>query len=155
MPTPEPKFAQVRAARIDLEFALKAGPQHAWQALTSEIGLWWPAAYSVKPERFKSFHLEPKLGGLIYEDWGAGSGWVWWTIHEWNPIEKAFAASGLLETATATSAVRFAIDEGADGMAVLRVSERVWGEIALETETSHTHGWTELIQNSFKPFVKE
>ena len=69
--------------RVELEIEIAAEPATVWRALTTETTFWWPRAFYTGPA--KGFHMEPRIGGKVFEDWGDGAGVVWYEIFALNP----------------------------------------------------------------------
>jgi DNA-binding transcriptional ArsR family regulator len=64
-----------RCGLMELEIEIAAPPERVWKSLVEETAFWWPREYYANPEA-QAFRIEPRLGGLIYEDWGNGDGLV-------------------------------------------------------------------------------
>ena len=79
--------------------------------LTQEVEKWWPKSFCMDPGRTIGFHMEFKLGGRMYEDWGDGNGWLWWTIsaalRNSSDNRWAFRASGLALGMSAAFACKY------------------------------------------------
>jgi uncharacterized protein YndB with AHSA1/START domain len=142
----------VTAVEVELEFRINAPRPRVWQALTQQVERWWPKQFCAKPANAKAFRLEFKLGGRLYEDWGDGNGWVWWTIHELDAAGFAFSCTGYEDFALHTC-VRFSLKEEAT-CTVLKISDRIWGARAEEAVESHIQGWTWLFEDAFRSFVE-
>ena len=67
--------AEFGVVDVTVEVEIEATAEVVWQALTTDIGEWWPRDFCVGD--VERFHLEPKLGGRMYEDWGDGGGLIW------------------------------------------------------------------------------
>ena len=60
-----------------MEIPINAPRARVWKALVEETTFWWPASFYTGPKA-RGLHIEPKLGGRMYEDWGKGAGVVWY-----------------------------------------------------------------------------
>ena len=47
--------------------------------LIEETTFWWSKEFYTSPKT-KGFHMEAKLGGKMYEDWGNGAGVIWYEV---------------------------------------------------------------------------
>ncbi len=66
------------SADVQLEVRIAASPERVWQALTDGAGEWWPAEFYIGGEEGKrSYHLEARPGGRVYEEWDSGGGLLW------------------------------------------------------------------------------
>jgi uncharacterized protein YndB with AHSA1/START domain len=141
-------------AEVHLAFTINAPRGKVWEALTRDISLWWPTDFCADPTRTKRFRMELKLGGRLWEDWGEGNGWVWWTIYKLDTPNHMFAGIGYQATSAAMTAIEFRL-EGEGEQTTLCVFERLCG--ALESEdivAGQTAGWTTLFA-SFRRYVEE
>ena len=67
-----------QATGVRLEIHIAASTEATWRALTDGIGEWWPAEFYIGGEAGKrSYHLEAKPGGRMYEEWEDGGGLLW------------------------------------------------------------------------------
>ena len=58
-------------ARVELEIPIKAPAADVWRALLEDTTLWWPREFYTGAA--KGFHIEPRLGGRVYEDWATAA----------------------------------------------------------------------------------
>jgi uncharacterized protein YndB with AHSA1/START domain len=149
----DPKQKVLTVTELELEIAIKVPREKAWKALTEKLHEWWPKDFCMNPERTEGFHLEFRLGGRMYEDWGNGDGWIWWTIYRVEAAKFLFGASGL--STGLMSAVEFSLHE-AEGGSTLKISESVWGtRSSKDVIRIHTEGWTKLFGEGFKPYAEK
>lgn len=63
---------------LRLEIDIDAPTAKVWQALTLDLGVWWPAEfYTGGADGGRTTVLEPTPGGLMKESWDDGGGLVW------------------------------------------------------------------------------
>jgi DNA-binding transcriptional ArsR family regulator len=74
---------QFRTVRIETELRFRATPERVWEAITERSREWFPATYG--EERVQSIVLEPRIGGLHYEDWGEGRGHLYGQVTVYDP----------------------------------------------------------------------
>ena len=68
-------------ARYALEIDLKATPQDVWDALTDDIGRWWPGPFFMcDGPGPRNMSLDARPGGHMYENAGGGNGMIWGTV---------------------------------------------------------------------------
>jgi uncharacterized protein YndB with AHSA1/START domain len=70
-----------------LQITIHATPAKVWKAMTKDVSKWWPSHYH-SSEETKTFVMEPKVGGRIYEDEGDGAGAEWGRIIVFQPDQK-------------------------------------------------------------------
>lgn len=62
----------VRSVRLGCEIRIHASLERVFQTITEESASWFPHSYG--GDRTRRIVVEPKVGGLHYEDWGDGNG---------------------------------------------------------------------------------
>ena len=140
--------------QVALDVPIRADRKRVWKVLTAEIDKWWRRDFLVSPAA-KSFSMEPRVGGRVFEDWGNGAGVLWFTVVAIDP-GKSLDLVGYLTPAfggPATSMVRFAIEDAKDGV-VVRVSDSTIGKESPGCEDSKQDGWRQLIAEGLKPYVE-
>lgn len=121
----------VKVLRLESELRFAAPPERVFRALTDpdEVLKWFPYTYG--EDRVKRIVLEPRVGGVQYEDWGDGAGHFYGTVLEWDPPRRITVRSRLhpgtiMDT---TNSV-----EPTESGAVLRSSRVIVGPITDEQE---------------------
>jgi len=69
---------RIITSTIDLSTSIATDQMKVWEALTQQTDQWWVADFYQSATPVKMV-LEPKLGGLFYEDAGKNEGFVWAT----------------------------------------------------------------------------
>jgi hypothetical protein len=105
------------------------------------------------PKRARGFHMEFKLGGRMYEDWGAGDGWIWWNIYRIDSANHLFCGAGY-ESHLAIHSWEFRLISKGE-TTTLHIDDGHWGATDIErTVEGHKEGWNELFVGAFKPYVE-
>lgn len=74
---------------VQMELQIAAPPAAVWQALTTNIGSWWPADfYAGGVDGKRRFILEPRPGGRMCEEWQDGGGVLWGTVVTVEPQSR-------------------------------------------------------------------
>lgn len=142
------------SAHNKIEIQIHAPIENVWRALTRELSAWWPKSFCLDPKRARGFHMEFKLGGRMYEDWGDGDGWLWWTIHKIDSASHTFSGSGL-ESPLAIHTWEFTLTSSGD-TTTLHIDDGHWGAIDVEkTVEGHRSGWNELFVGALRPYVEK
>lgn len=76
-------MSEVRSVKIESEFTVQAPRERVFTAYCQEQHMWYPHTYG--GERVRSIVLEPRVGGLTFEDWGDGAGHLYGTVSHYNP----------------------------------------------------------------------
>lgn len=79
---------------------IDAPPSAVWRAITKQPSAWWGPTPSADTAR--KVVLEPRLGGLLYEEHGPGAGVLWGQVSELHP-RRDLVISGPLGIAGATA----------------------------------------------------
>lgn len=148
-----PKPVEFRSVKIQLDIPIAAAPDKVWTALTRDVGRWWPRDFCIAPTRTRSFRIELKLGGRVYEDWGNGNGLVWWTINSLDAENHTFQALGY-EGSCICNSVRFSL-QAVRKKTNLHITEQVWGDLPDHVVRIHTEGWKTLFRDGFKVYVEK
>lgn len=88
---------EVRVVRIENELRFRATPERIFRAMTEETLEWFPTSYG--ETRTKAVVMEPRVGGLHYEDWGDGTGHLYGHVTGWDP-PRAWSTRGRLMPGT-------------------------------------------------------
>jgi uncharacterized protein YndB with AHSA1/START domain len=131
---------------VVMEVRVSASPQRTWAALTRHISSWWPAGFFAS-ERAKRFVLEPRLGGLAYEEWGEGQGLVWYQVTALNHGTRLVLSDDLHPALGGPARVyaRYHVEPDGDAC-VVRLEDTVMGAVAPSLETSLREGWGVLLE---------
>ena len=142
---------QARIADLQLEVRIAASPDAVWKALTDDIGQWWPSSFycgSGDDENSRSFLLEARPGGRMWEDWGDGNGLLWGTVV--NVVAgKTLDVGGIQGPAwggPSTWFSSFSLEADGDGTK-LRFSDSGFGRISDSVVDSKQTGWRFLFGN--------
>lgn len=76
-------MSEIRTVRVENEIRFRATPERVFAAMTTETLEWFPHTYG--EERVVAIVTEPRVGGVVKEDWGDGRGHVYSIIQEWDP----------------------------------------------------------------------
>ncbi|PTL83342.1 SRPBCC domain-containing protein [Vitiosangium sp. GDMCC 1.1324] len=135
----------VGVARVEVEVTVGAPRERVWRALVDEASQWWPRDFYVGRTP-KSFVIEARPGGRVYEDWGDEAGALWYTVLVVEPPAVLELAGHLTPSfgGPATTTVRLTLkDEGAT--TVVRVEDAVFGRVDEHTVPRLREGWRTLM----------
>ncbi len=151
MPTTQPTF-QVHTQLLEVRIA--ATPERVWRALVEEASSWWHRDFytGANPQ---GFHIEPRLGGRMWEDWGDGQGLVWGTVIGVRHREF-LQVSGLLDASFGGPAgLIHTWRLAADGDATtLRFEETTYGATSMATLRSLDVGWKFMMERCLKGWIE-
>lgn len=146
--------AKFGVAQVELEVEIAAIPQRVWDALVGETTAWWHRDFYTS-ELAKGFIIEPKLGGRVYEDWGADAGQIWYTVIGIEP-SNSLMLQGIL-TATfggpATTILEIKLKSEGKGTRV-QISDTIFGNIGDDKLSQTKEGWKMLFEDGLKAHVE-
>jgi DNA-binding transcriptional ArsR family regulator len=122
---------QVRVVRIATELRFAASAERVFEALTTRTQEWFPHTYG--GDRVRAVVVEPRVGGLHYEDWGDGAGHLYGQVTAYDPPHR-YATRGRLMLGTVLD-TEYEITES-DREAVLRMSKVAVGPLTEEEAAS-------------------
>lgn len=146
--------ADFGVAQIELEIPIKAKPTRVWQALVEETTRWWHKDFYTNTAA-KGFVIEPRLGGSVFEDWGDGSGQIWYSVIGIDP-PNLLMLQGLLSPAfggPATTLLQLDL-KGTGKTTILRLSDTIFGRVGDEKLTQTREGWTMLLDAGLRAHVE-
>lgn len=141
--------------QIDLTIPIEASTQRIWKALVDESTDWWNRDFLVGPGA-KGFYIEPKVGGRVYEDWGEGTGTLWYTVtgvrtgEYLELVGHVFPGFG----GPITSMLRLSLTASGSGT-LLKLTDGLLGRLTDEKVQMITDGWRQLFEIGFKQYVED
>jgi catechol 2,3-dioxygenase-like lactoylglutathione lyase family enzyme/uncharacterized protein YndB with AHSA1/START domain len=78
--------------QIAHQVVVGAGTASAFDAFTTELGAWWPLAYTFSGPSFAGAAIEPRVGGVWFERNGAGEKLSWGEVRACTPGERLVLA---------------------------------------------------------------
>lgn len=140
----------VRTVRIETEVSVRAPRARVFDAFCHEQLDWYPYTYG--GERVKAVVLEPRVGGITYEDWGDGAGTLYGTVVWWDP-PKSFAFRGHLRGAVQLE--QWYTFEENDGVTVIKQSLVAFGDISDDdAEGIKVHGTLTNVEQKLRDWVE-
>jgi len=144
----------VSVANILVEVTVEAPRERVFEALVDETAGWWHADYYTRPG-LGSFHIERKLGGMMYEDWGSGEGQIWAKVSGLKAPEYIQLAGDTDKDWGGPSRGIMTIRLEADGEQTrVRFENSNFGRISEETRNSLEVGWKQLLGDCLKPYAE-
>ena len=141
------------ANEAHLEFILHAAPARVWHALVKETSDWWPQTFHTSP-RTKRFVIEPKLGGMMGEVFGAGQGLVWYRVIGVEKEASLLLSGHLLPpwAGPASTMLRLKLTSTGKNETKLEVTEYTFGVLG---DCNTAEGWRDLFGDHFAPHVNK
>jgi DNA-binding transcriptional ArsR family regulator/uncharacterized protein YndB with AHSA1/START domain len=139
--------------QVELDITIHASPERVWTALLEETTFWWSKDFYTSPKT-KGFHIEPKLGGKMYEDWGDEAGVIWYEIFALNP-PHTLDLRGCLAVPYGPAFSLLHIELKASGKdTVLRLSDSTIGA-PKDDKKAKVDGWKQLFEDGLKSYVEK
>ncbi len=142
-------------AQLSMETEINAPPERVWKALTEDIGKWWPAEFFAGGEEGKrSYILEARPGGRMFEQWNNGGGVLWGTVVGIEPNVSLQVLGALFPNWGGPSqwygTWKLSSHKGGTKLAF---SESSIGQISAGHDSEKTQGWM-FLWGSMKAFVE-
>ena len=139
---------------ILLEVPIEAPIERVWRALVVDTASWWHRDFftSAAP---KGFHIEPRLGGHMFEDWGEGAGQIWGHV---EGVQSPSYLQVVGDTAKdwggpSRNHMSWRLSEDG-GTTLVRFEHTLFGHITAETEASLESGWRQLFVDCLKAYAE-
>jgi len=137
------------AVDLALDVSIAAAPSDVFAALTRDVGGWWGPPFL--HAQTTSLTLEPRLGGLLVEQWDDG-GALLATVTSWAQ-DRHLELTGPFHLGLALAIASFDLT-GSQLTTELRFSFRAFGAIVAEVAEPFARGWRELVGQRLKTLVE-
>lgn len=138
--------------RIEQQITIDAPPAKVFEALTKRISAWWGAPYLIA-QGARDLIVEPKIGGRVYEDWGAGAGALWATVTGLKKNEHIEWTGRIGMGGAVVGVVAYNLEPKGKGT-LLKLTHRAAGEVTPDTERNYGGGWQDLLGTRLRGFVE-
>jgi uncharacterized protein YndB with AHSA1/START domain len=126
----------------------------AFDLFTARMSTWWPLrTHSVYEDRAVACGIEPRVGGLIYEERDDGERCTWGKVLVWDPPHRVVLFWHPGREADSGQEVEFRFTPDGDGTR-LDLEHRDWtklGDKAPEAKKGYSMGWDIVLGNHFVP----
>jgi uncharacterized protein YndB with AHSA1/START domain len=142
------------ASKVELEIEIAASPEQVWKALVEDTTFWWPKSFYTGPKA-KGFHIEPRLGGRGYEDWGGDAGVIWFQVFAINP-PHSLDLQGCMAVPYGPAHTLLHLELEAKGKGtMLKLSDSTIGlNKGCDGGGSKLDGWKQLFEDGLKKYVE-
>jgi DNA-binding transcriptional ArsR family regulator len=140
----------IRAVRVENELRFSCSAERLFEALTTNTLDWFPHSYG--EQRTRAIVLEPRVGGLHYEDWGEGRGHLYGQVTAWDPPRR-FTTRGRLHAGTILDSSYDLEEDGAE--TVLKASKVAVGPMTDEEAAGIRHfGDLSMVEDALREVVE-
>jgi uncharacterized protein YndB with AHSA1/START domain len=141
------------AVEVVVEVRIAAPRDTVWSVLVQEPSPWWHPAFFTDPRGPErgGFHLEARLGGRMYEDWGAGQGLVWGMVIglDHGRFLQVVGDSSPAWGGPSRNFQTFRLEDDGAGTK-LRFENAIFGRVSEATLRSLEEGWRFLFEHALK-----
>ena len=145
------------AAHVSVEIEINASVEKTWRHMIEDIGQWWRQDFLVC-EASKGMRLEPRLGGLVFEETGnGGCGFAWGHIISFQPHFHLGYIAQIVPPwgGPAQSVVQITLKESGGGGTQLTLTDSIIGHLSDDLVSSLDGGWRQLYgEGGLKSFVE-
>ena len=145
---------QLSSTVVSMTTTINASKEVVWKALLHETGLWWRKDFYTSANT-KNFIIQPKIGGLMYEDTGNGEGLVWAEVVGIDSPNTLQLKGNLAPEfgGPAISFLRIDLEESKEGT-ILKLTDSIFGKIGAGLQKDMTEGWKLLFGDGLKNYVE-
>jgi uncharacterized protein YndB with AHSA1/START domain len=127
-------------ARVSVR--VEAPPGEAFRVFTEEINLWWRQSlkYRVGGKNRSVLHLEPRVGGRLYESWQTDAGVRvvdTGRVTAWEPPRRLVFEWRAVNFAPSESTEVEVVFEGGESGTLVTVTHRGWSRIRADHPVRH------------------
>ena len=125
------------------------GARDAFDIFTRRIERWWPLAkYSCTHERARTVAIEPRVGGLVYEERDDGERFPWGRILVWDPPNRFVMTwhPGRDPDAAQEVEVRFTAEGSATRVDLEHRNWQKLGADAAKVREAYDGGWPGVLE---------
>lgn len=144
-----------RTIRVEVEVKINADRKVVWDAMVNQTTNWWRKDFCTKESR--GFHIEPRIGGRMYEDRGDGNGLIWATVIGMD-APKSILFVGYLTAqfgGPAHTMFEFSLEPVDDDATLLRISDTIFGNVNESLAGQMDQGWRQLFEGALKEYVEQ
>jgi uncharacterized protein YndB with AHSA1/START domain len=134
------------------EVRIAAPRDTVWSALTEAPARWWHPAFFTDPRGAqRGFHIEARLGGRMFEDWGDGQGLVWGTVIglDRGRFLQIVGDSSPAWGGPSRNIQTFRLEDDGRGTR-LRLESALFGRVSESAARSLDEGWRYLLEQGLK-----
>jgi hypothetical protein len=131
-----------------VEVELGCSAAHAFTVWTERFGLWWPPGHTTSGDPDATIHLEPRLGGRIFERTSDGREVDWGEVTDWDPPRRLGYLWHIRRTREVATDVLVHFEDTAPGGSRIRIQHTGWERLGEEGPTwrdANRGGWASLI----------
>jgi uncharacterized protein YndB with AHSA1/START domain len=126
----------------------------AFDLFTARMASWWPlGTHSVYEERARTCGIEPRAGGMVYEERDDGERCAWGKVIVWEPPHRLVLWWHPGREPETGQEVEFRFTPHGDGTR-LDLEHRDWAKLgarADEARNGYSEGWEIVLANHFVP----
>jgi hypothetical protein len=132
---------------LEIELELRCSAAHAFATWTERFGQWWPPGHRTSGDPEATVHLEPRLGGRIFERATDGREIDWGEVTEWDPPRRLGYLWHIRRPREAATDVLVSFEDTEAGSRV-RIEHSAWERLGDEGPSwrdANRGGWAGLL----------
>ncbi len=145
---------KMNVVQVKLETTINENLQTVWDCLVNDTAKWWRKDFYTN-QKTKGFHIEARLGGRAYEDFGEEEGLTWSeVIGVDSPNSIQF--KGLLAPdfgGPAISYISIQLSPNGEGT-IFKLTDTLFGAIDEASASQIETGWKMIYEEAFKKYVQ-
>ena len=131
-----------------VELELRCSAAHAFATWTQRFGSWWPPGHTASQDPAATVHLEPGVGGRIFERTADGREIDWGEVTTWEPPHRLGYLWHIRRTREAATDVLVHFADVAPGRSLIRIEHSGWerlGDQGGSWRDANRGGWAGLL----------
>ncbi|MFT5288214.1 MAG: hypothetical protein ACI8QS_000034 [Planctomycetota bacterium] len=144
-------------AEVRCDVPIDATPEKVWSVLVGDVSEWWHKSFYTNPKGPEQggFRIEPKLGGLMVEEWGDGQGLIWGSVVglETNAFLQIVGDSSPEWGGPTRNFMTFRLIQDGEGTQ-LSFTSSYFGRVTEKTVKTLAEGWRFLFGRCLKTYVE-
>ena len=154
----EKELLTAGAANVTITIEIEASVAKTWQAMIEDVGRWWRKDFLVC-EGSLGMHLEPRIGGKLYEALEGEGGFVWGNVISFQPNKHLAYVAQVVPPwgGPAQSVVQIALASRgkSDEATTLTLTDSLIGHVHDELLSGLDDGWRQLYgEGGLKTYVE-
>ena len=131
-----------------VELELNCSAAHAYATWTERFGQWWPPGHTTSDDPDATVHLEPRLGGRIFERTADGREIDWGEVTEWDPPRRLGYLWHIRRERSQATDVLVRFEDAGGGTSRIRIEHTGWERLGADGpdwRDANRGGWGGLL----------
>ena len=144
----------INSLEVKVEVTINADINIVWKCLINETTNWWSKDFYTNPKT-KGFHIDSRIGGRVFEDFGNGEGLSWAEIIGLDS-PNSILMKGFLAPDFGGPAISYiSIQLSSNGTGTnFKLTDTLFGAVNEGSASQIEAGWRMIYEEAFKTYVE-